>query len=198
MTIEKGQPWGSPGHVPGAVIVAPDDAAVAGSRGMPVQPTGGNLWRSLGCPSRKATGEECTMLPVDAIKCTVTHPAGTTVLTAVADVRAGGWFRRTGLTVVTNVGIDGNRNLAPRAHPNDGELDVLEVGAATSFRQRFIARRRALTGTHVPHPTITVHRARTVHLRRRGRERLVIDGRTFGKWQSASVELISDHITVIV
>ena len=45
-------------------------------------------------------------------------------------------------------------DVAPRAHPNDGQLDVVEVDASMGLRDRWQASRRLATGTHVPHPAI--------------------------------------------
>ncbi len=49
---------------------------------------------------------------------------------------------------------------AARAHPNDGLLDVLD--GDLSFDDRLKARRRLLTGTHVPHPGIAQQRVPAV------------------------------------
>ena len=198
MTIEKGKPWGSPGTVPNGAAWADDDAAVAASRSTVVQPLGGNLWLSLGCPARKSAGEDCMMLPIDAMRCTVNHDGGSSVVTAVAEVVVGSWFGRGGMRVITNVGVHGKRNLAPRAHPNDGEFDILEIDASTSLRQRILARRRTLTGTHVPHPTVSVRRGVSTEIVRTGGQELVIDGRPFGKWTSVRVDIQPDFMTVLV
>jgi diacylglycerol kinase (ATP) len=51
-----------------------------------------------------------------------------------------------------NAAWHGTRNLGPRAHPNDGKLDLTIGGVPPS--QRRSASERALTGTHVPHPDL--------------------------------------------
>ena len=53
---------------------------------------------------------------------------------------------------------DRAHDVAPRAHPNDGRFDVVEVSAAMPARARLQAWRRLATGTHVPHPDITTRR----------------------------------------
>ena len=204
MTIRKGEPWGRPGVVPPDVVRADTDSAVASLHGRQVQVNGGNLWRCLGRPGPKAVGERCTVLPVDAIRCVVSRPGDgssvdeETVVTAVAEVVVGSWFAPGGLTVVTNAGVQGELNITPRAHPNDGEFDILRVERSTSPRQRIVARRRARTGTHVPHPTISVHRSTLVEIPRAGRQRLVIDGVPFGHWTSVRLEIMPDHVDVLV
>ena len=49
-------------------------------------------------------------------------------------------------------------DVAPRAHPNDGRADVVEVDPSMGVRARWEARRRLPTGTHVPHPAIRTER----------------------------------------
>ena len=58
-----------------------------------------------------------------------------------------------------NTDCRGRWDVAPRAHPNDGRVDVVEVAAAMGLRARWQARRRLPTGTHVPHPAIRTGRA---------------------------------------
>lgn len=198
MTIEKGRQWGSPAIVPGDVILASEDSLVAASPGLRVLPTGGNLWRSLGSPRLKEAGDECTDLPLDVLHCSITGPKGTSEVVAVAQVVVGSWFSRGGLTVVTNVGTWGDMNIAPRAHPNDGEFDVFEIAPHTSLRQRIIARGKAATGTHLPHPTMSVRRGTRVTLERKSNAPLVVDGHVFGNWSCVSVEIRPDFMTVIV
>lgn len=198
MTIEKGQPWGKPGIVPGDIVFAVDDSQVSAFPGLHVQPIGGNLWKSLGSPPRRKPGDECMELPIDVLRCTVTHPGGVSSVIAVADVRIGSWFSPDGMTIISNAGIHDDLNIAPRAHPNDGEFDILVLEGSTSLRQRAIARRRAATGTHVPHPTIRVTRGQHFDTQRRRRAELVIDGRPFGSWSSVSVDIVADFMTVLI
>ena len=50
----------------------------------------------------------------------------------------------------------GTADVAPRGHPNDGRLDVLHVAAQMTLRERWAARNRLPTGTHVPHPRLAL------------------------------------------
>lgn len=198
MTIEKGREWGRPGIVPVDVVFAAEDSSVARFPTSHVLPTGGNLWRSLGSPVRKDAGDECTELTLDVLQCTVTGPSGIIEVMAVAQVVVGSWFAPGGMTVITNVGTLGELNIAPRAHPNDGEFDVFTLDRGTSMRQRLIARKRAVTGTHVPHPSMSVRRARNIDIDRRAREPLFIDGDEFGPWMRVTVGIRPDFMTVLV
>lgn len=198
MTIEKGKEWGSPSVVPPHLVHASGDAQVVANAHLDVQPTGGNLWRSLGSPAPRTPGDDCTVLPIDVMICTVSHPDGLSTVQAVADVVVGSWFSRAGFSVITNVGVWNGANIAPRAHPNDGEFDVFTLVPPVSLRQKVTARRRARTGTHVPHPSMTVRRARSLTIERSRWQRLVIDGREFGRWSKVSVEIRADFMNVIV
>jgi len=198
MTIEKSKPWGKPGVIPDDVVFAVNDSQVAAFPELRVQPIGGNLWRSLGSPQRRDAGDACTELPIDVLRCTVAHHGEPSIVIAVSEVCVGSWFARDGMTVITNVGTFGDMNLAPRAHPNDGEFDSFVLDGSTSWRQRVLARRRSVTGTHVPHPTISVTRGRHFEITRHGRAELLIDGQPHGPWTSLSVDIVPDFMTVLV
>ncbi len=198
MTIEKGKPWGVAGTVPDAVFVARTDAEAATAMGRPVQLVGGNLWESLGSPASRVTGSDCTFLTVDGLVCSVNHRGEIITVSAISEVVVGSWTSRQGLIVVSNAGMWGGLNIAPRAHPNDGEFDVFSMESTTTVRQRLLARRRAVTGTHLPHPSMSVRRSTHVVLERNAGESLVIDGVTFGHWTSVSVAVKADFYSVVV
>lgn len=61
--------------------------------------------------------------------------------------------------ILSNSGFLGNRDVLPRAHPNDGFVDVLEVDPKITLRQRAIAWRRSAIGSHLPHPSFRVSRS---------------------------------------
>ena len=65
------------------------------------------------------------------------------------------WWRGRVL-VVANAAFMGRGNVAPRAHPGDGRLDVLDCKLSLGARIR--ARSRLAAGTHVPHPAIEQRR----------------------------------------
>ena len=174
------------------------DAEAATAVGRPVQLVGGNLWESLGSPASRVTGSDCTFLTVDGLVCSVEHRGEIITVSAISEVVVGSWTSRQGLIVVSNAGMWGGLNIAPRAHPNDGEFDVFSMESTTSVRQRLLARRRAVTGTHLPHPTMSVRRSTHVVLEKKAGESLVIDGVTFGHWTSVSVVVKADFYSVVV
>jgi len=51
----------------------------------------------------------------------------------------------------------GKLKLGPRAHPNDGLLDLTDGNLPLGDRME--ARRRAHSGSHVPHPALTTRRS---------------------------------------
>jgi len=163
MTIRPGEPWGEVVERPPGLVPAADDAAVAAHLrrrdGRPVLVTGGDLLRTLGGPSRDGSVRR---YPVDLLRVDLD---GGLVLGAVAHVvvrRPGrlGWWRGP-LWAACNVSAVGAWDVAPRAHPNDGRLDVVRVAATMSVRARLQASRRLRTGTHLPHPAVSVTRGVT-------------------------------------
>lgn len=122
---------------------------------------GGDLGRTLGAtPLDRSTVNE---LPLDLFEVRLD---GGEVRVAGAHLVArrpwwrGGWLRGPVL-VVMNAEFIGAWDVAPRGHPNDGRVDVFECDAGMSMRQRVAARRRARSGTHVPHPSITARSVRS-------------------------------------
>ena len=62
-----------------------------------------------------------------------------------------GWWRGR-VVAAMNAQYLGRWDVAPRGHPNDGRLDVLD--ADLPFDERLQVRARLKAGTHVPHPRI--------------------------------------------
>ena len=56
----------------------------------------------------------------------------------------------------------GDLDLGPRAHPGDGLLDLTE--GSLGLRDRLAARRRARTGSHLPHPGLRTSRSASAEL----------------------------------
>ena len=198
MTIEKGQPWGTAGIVPSGLNVARSDREVIDS-GSPCAVSAGNLHAALGRPSVKNPGDECMLLPVDGMRVEVERPDGTReVLHAVSDVTVGSWWARSGWVVVSNTGHIGSLNLLPRAHPNDGRLDVLVLAGSMGYRERMTARGRARTGSHLSHPDLSVKAVTEWAHTRRGRERLRVDGSRVAEWSRIVVMVEPDRWLVVV
>jgi hypothetical protein len=163
MTIRKGQPWGEPGRLAAGSPVAHTDAELravieaARRAGRPIGTTGvlgGDLCRTVGGPgdpSRLAEGG--VVLPIDVAR--VDIDGATHWFCAHLVARRSWWFGRA--VVVMNAQWLGDWDLGPRAHPNDGLLDVTDGNLPLTQRRE--AARRARTATHLPHPALQVRRA---------------------------------------
>jgi hypothetical protein len=157
VTIRKGEDWGIPGALPDGAPVAATDRELA----LLVQEdheviglTGGDLARTCG-----ATGRLVQHLPIDVIDVVVDSEAHLAVANVVA--RASWWRGRA--VGVMNAQFLGRWDVAPRSHPNDGRADVLDIDPAMTRSQRWQARSRLPTGTHVPHPLIAQRRITEWH-----------------------------------
>lgn len=163
MTIRKGEAWGSPGTLPHGAPVVDGDAGLgallerARRRGEDppvVGLVGGDLCRTVGGPrdrERLVTGG--VVLPIDLGRVEIDGEVHWFCAHLVA--RRRWWWGRA--AVVMNAQWLGDWDLGPRAHPNDGLLDLTDGTLPLGDRRE--ARRRARTGAHLPHPALRVERA---------------------------------------
>jgi len=165
MAIRKGEAWGSPGALaPGSPVVDSD----AGLRAIVEQArrtqtpipmvglVGGDLCRTVGGPGdhRRLTGGG-VILPIDVARADIDGTTHWFCSHLVA--RRSWWFGRA--VAVMNSQWLGDWDLGPRSHPNDGLLDLTDGTLPVGDRRE--ARRRARTGTHLPHPALRA--ARSAH-----------------------------------
>ena len=162
MTIRKGEPWGQPGVLPEGSPVVDSDAGLralvetARRAGAPLPMVGllgGDLCRTVGGPgdpARLVGGG--VVLPIDVVRADIDGVAHWFCAHLVA--RRSWLFGRA--VVVMNAQWMGPWDLGPRAHPNDGLADLTD--GTLPLGDRLEARRRAHSGTHVPHPSLTVAR----------------------------------------
>jgi hypothetical protein len=196
MTIRPGETWGERVDAPVDLLPVDSDAALAahvesGDR-RPVRLTGGDLLQTLGGPS---AGAAVLRFPIDVLRVTADGRSSVAVAHAVVhDRRWAGW--RGPILAVMNVDRRGRWDVAPRAHPNDGRADVVEVDAAMGIRARWQARRRLPSGTHVPHPAIHVSRTNERSWQFARPLGLWIDGAHWGPVHSLHVTVEPDAATV--
>ena len=88
-----------------------------------------------------------------------------------------GWWRGP-IVAAMNAQHLGPWDVAPRGHPNDGRLDVFE--GDLGLGDRWKARRRLATGTHVPHPGITERHVAAVQLELTAGTKVWLDGEPLG------------------
>lgn len=182
--------WSRPLGANERVLSCADDAELAERSGdhVVVHAASGDVHRSLGEPARQRV---TTAVSLDLIDCRVNHGR----FRAAAHVLCrpvGSLSRWTGpITVVMVSGHIGRYEAAPRAHPGDGLLDVVEVSDAMPLRQRWMALRRSRTGTHLPHPHISMTRVRDLRRSYEQPMQVVIDGRPVGVTTHLDVAVIA-------
>ncbi len=137
MTIRRGEQWGEVVDRPADLIVAASDKElarhVAERVERPLGVSSGDLFRTVGAPARRA---QAVRLPIDVLR---VDADGQTHLAVAHVVARRSWWRHE-IVAAVNVDHVGDWNVAPRAHPNDGRFDVVEVDRAMTIRQRLQAR----------------------------------------------------------
>lgn len=202
MTVERGRDWGDVGPAPGDLVVVRSDAEAravleeARRASAPLPPLGllgGDLCRTLGGRAPEARLREApSLLTVDLGVALLDGRLHLFVAHLV--LRRSWWWGR--VVALMNAEHLGRWDVAPRAHPGDGRLDVLDGDLTLGDRVK--ARRRLPAGTHVPHPGITQRRvaAWTAELDRP--TPCWLDGERVGEARTVAVRLEPDAVRVAV
>ena len=202
MTIRKGSSYGSQAPLPkGSPIVTSDGelreilvaSRARGETDVVVGLLGGDLWKTFGGNGSVARleSEEAVTVPVDLIIATIDE----TDVPAVAHLIAGRLFGKN-FVAVMNAQWLGQLDLGPRSHPGDGLLDI--TTGSLPWRERRTALKRAETGTHLPHPSLSYQRAKTAEFRFDRPTDLLIDGSLQYRARSLSVRVEIDAYSVVV
>lgn len=204
MTIQKGVEWGRSSHVSSLVTVVADTElaeaiALARVSSKNLQVQGGDTWTSLGRPVALRPPAKAWQLPCDAVE--VVGDLGEYVAYSSVVLRRPWW--RGGVFFgdvwcVSLTGIFRGRNVAPRAHANDGFIDVVHVGAQMGVRQRLQAWSRARRGDHLPHVDIDVVRTSEIRISTLRRSILFIDGRRQALLREIRVSVLPDEWIVSI
>ena len=201
--IEKGADWGQRGPLPADGVIVRSDAEAravvtaarrAGEDIPPVGLLGGDLCRTVGGrgDEERLRREDATRLSVDVGAVLVDGRLHWFVAHLV--VRRS-WLRGP-LFGAFNAQWLGPWDVATRAHPGDGQLEVVE--ATLSVGDRLKARRRLPTGTHLPHPDIRVRRAEAVqHDVPRGHH-VWLDGQRLATARALSIRVEADALRIVV
>ena len=192
MTIRPGQDWGTPTSVPADVVDVTTDADAVGELAAhrTVRLCGGDVWTSLGARTRQ---DDVRAFPVDLLR---VEADGRRYVAIAHIVARRSWWRGPALAVM-NVDRLGRWDVAPRAHPNDGRADVVEVAAEMGWRARWQARSRLSSGTHLPHPQLTNRRITDETWTFDRPRRLWVDGVARGTVRSLRVAVEPDGATVL-
>jgi hypothetical protein len=205
VTVRKGEAWGEAGGLPpGGVVVASDAEAravveAARRAGDPVPAlglVGGDLCRTLGGRGDRARieGGGGVWTPVDLGSVLVDGRHHWFVAHVVA--RRSWWRGR--VVAAMNAEFLGPWDVAPRAHPGDGLLDVLDASASLPLADRWRARRRLRAGAHVPHPDIAVSRRGAVQIDLDAPTPVWLDGERVGEARHLSIRLEPDALVCVV
>jgi YegS C-terminal NAD kinase beta sandwich-like domain len=194
MTIKPGEPWGREVERPADLVVVSSDAEAVRvaleDTGHPVGLSGGDLFTTLGAPGARTP---VLAVEIDAIR--VDLDGGGEHLAIAHVIARRSWWRGP-LIAAMNVDRLGAWNVAPRAHPNDGVFDVVEVSSSMSIRDRWTARTRLSTGTHLPHPAIATRRCTEASWDFDRPIRVWIDGVEVGSTSALSLALVPDRFVV--
>lgn len=203
MTIRRGEPWGQPGPLPPNGVVVRSDAearaVVSAARRArePVPPLGllgGDLCRTLGGTGDEARlrSDRAVQLPVDLGAVLIDGRLHWFVAHLVA--RRSWWRGR--VVAAMNAQYLGDWDVAPRGHPNDGRLDLLD--GDLPIGQRLLARSRLPAGAHVPHPQITERRIDAIQIELDRPTAVHLDGVRVGEARTLSVRVEPDALLCVV
>jgi hypothetical protein len=201
--IRKGEPWGDTGPLPSDAVIVRSDAEAravvteARRAGTPVPPLGllgGDLCRTLGGAGdeRRLRSGQATRVPVDLGAVLIDGRLHWFVAHLVA--RRSWWRGRA--VVAMNAQYLGPWDVAPRGHPNDGRLDVLDGDLPLGTRWQ--VRSRLVTGTHVPHPGIEERHVQALQVDLDRATPIRLDGDLVGEARSLSLRVEPDALRCIV
>ena len=203
MTIKKGEAWGAPAPLPadGAIVRSDAEARAvvteARLAGIPI-PTlgllGGDLCRTLGGrgDERRLRSDDAMTFPCDLGVAELDGARHWFVAHAVA--RRSWWRGRT--VAAMNAQWLEAWDLGPRSHPNDGLLDITD--GTLPVGDRLKARRRLPTGTHLPHPALTVSRTATADLDLDPSLDIWLDGEKITRCRRLVLSIEPDALRVVV
>ena len=100
------------------------------------------------------------------------------------------------ITFVMNAQFVGSWDVAPRSHPNDGVVDVLEISMGLGDRLK--ARKRLATGTHVPHPLIAQRRVSTAEFHLGRPTKIWLDGKPVITLTDFTITVEPDALTIVI
>ena len=204
MTIKPGEEWGRDAPLPDGAPVFDNDADLrqhievhrrSGADVPPVGLIGGDLWTTMGAPVGGVTrlrSHAARTAPIDIASILVD---GRQCWFGSHLVARRSWWRGR-ILVVLNAEWLGGWDLGPRSHPNDGRVDVYET--TMSMSQRWKAKKRLATGSHLPHPDISSQRVKAFQTTLDPPLALRLDGVSIGDAKHITVRVEPDALLVTV
>lgn len=202
MPIRRGEPWGQPAVCPADLRVVSTDRDLRDwviwhrQRDQPIRDVGvagGDLART--CGGGSVPHPSAAKVTVDAMRVTIDGGEPTW---GVAHLVARRQWLRGEVVMVMNAQFLGAYDVAPRSHPNDGKVDIVRVDPAMTARERWQARQRSRTGSHLPHGGLTARSVGEVDLRFDHALVVWIDGVRCGTAHHLHVEVEPDAFTAYV
>jgi len=202
MTIRKGEEWGELRVPVSEILTVRSDAELcdlveSGESG-PIGLLGGDMMRTLGGAGdadRFDRDQPIPHLPIDIVRVTIDEREQKLFVAHLVALRS--WWRGP-ITAVMNAEFRGDWDVAPRAHPNDGKVDIVTVAAELGLQQRMMARSRIRTGTHVPHPRISIVQRAEATVQFDKPTSITLDGRHHGSASRLDVTVVPDAVVVCV
>ena len=165
MTIRKVHEWGHFEDRPNDLQVVADDFAASElitnqtldlKSPLKISIVNSGLSRTLGIKNASLRTDQMLCTKFDVIETSYTHADSADVtrrcFIGYALIYQNLIFGQT--IAILNSSFVGKRDWAPKAHPNDGKFDVVELDSSMSIRQRLTAFRLMKSGSHLPHPKI--------------------------------------------
>jgi hypothetical protein len=204
MPVTPGSPWGvsvpAPKH---ARVLETDrqlgiflrDSSAQQIHAQSLLMKAGDIPRALGVLNGVQRLEHVRVI-VDAIAVSYTDMNGITHSdVCIGSLSIANRFLRGAITVVTNSGYWRGHEVAPRAHLNDGRLDIFEVSGAMRWSQRRLMWKKTSLGTHLPHPLLSYSQGDFFDWKGRP-QRLSIDGEFVATVTQVSCRIQSDCVQV--
>jgi hypothetical protein len=217
-SLRPGQPWGVEASGPADLEVAGGDAALAAvlARGVAdplirfTAAPGSDLARAVGLVAGAAPSGMA--LPLDVLDLGGGLVAVNSVVVGAAPDRLRPWHRPAGLTIeidgtpveagaaTTLVVMNGQYlrglDVSPRGHPGDGVAEAQLYALPPAARRAM--RSRLPSGAHLPHPAITLRRAKRLVVRAARPVPLEIDGAPAGRITALELTLRSSAYRLLV
>ncbi len=206
MVIKRGEDWGQRVLRPDDLLVFKNDAQAndcltkqfkSSLANQSIAILKSNVARSLGLDGSNFSSETMLRTSFDVIEVEISsHDGATSRRCFLGNALIRDSWRRGAITGIFNASFIAGRDWAPRAHPNDGKLDVLSVDEAMSLRQRITAHRLSRSGSHLPHPHLRYLQSQSYVATDLEGATLTVDSVDFGAVESCSFRVIPDAVSI--